>query len=160
MIFSTDPAHSLADSLDVPVGEEIRSVGDVPNLFVQEVDAVRRWEGIKKEYQEAIEEVFDRFVGDDPTMRVRYDKEVLSSLVSMIPPGVDELMALKVPCEDIVVNMLLPAGLKCSFCSGRYSQQQAYLYKIRKSLHAYYLREVGQLTRPVRGMTVLKELVK
>jgi arsenite-transporting ATPase len=61
LVLSSDPAHSLADALDVPLGPEPREI--VPNLWAQEVDlyysmkkywgnmrqlmlAVFRWQGV------------------------------------------------------------------------------------------------------------------
>ena len=43
LVLSTDPAHSLADSFDLELGQEARSVG--PNLWGAELDALMELEG-------------------------------------------------------------------------------------------------------------------
>ncbi len=94
LVFSTDPAHSLSDSFDLEIGEEITPVKGFSNLFAQQVNAIAKFDKLKKEYHEEMDEVFKGFVGES-NVEVRYDREVLSNLVSLIPPGIDELIALR-----------------------------------------------------------------
>lgn len=94
LVFSTDPAHSLADSFDFEIGEEMTAIKGFPNLFAQQVNAIAKFEGLKKEYHAEMDEVVKGFVGES-NHEIRYDREVLSNFVSLIPPGVDELMALR-----------------------------------------------------------------
>ena len=44
LIISTDPAHSLGDSLSQEIGDSITSVKGVSNLFALEIDAPKRME--------------------------------------------------------------------------------------------------------------------
>jgi arsenite-transporting ATPase len=57
LVFSTDPAHSLADSLDVPVGALPTSVA--PQLSAQQLDARERTEEAWDDIRGYLVEVFD-----------------------------------------------------------------------------------------------------
>jgi len=57
LVFSTDPAHSLADSLDVPVGALPTAVA--PGLSAQQLDARERTEEAWDDIREYLIEVFD-----------------------------------------------------------------------------------------------------
>ena len=50
LILSTDPAHSLSDALNLPLGPEPTEVA--PNLFAQELDVYysmkKHWENIRE----------------------------------------------------------------------------------------------------------------
>jgi len=92
LLFSTDPAHSLSDSLDQTVGNRITPVAGVEGLYAFEMEASELLDELNRAYVEEINEVFDAFLGgpfDAP-----YDRQVMEALVTLTPPGVDELMAL------------------------------------------------------------------
>ncbi|MFQ5814313.1 MAG: ArsA family ATPase [Anaerolineae bacterium] len=93
LLFSTDPAHSLSDNLDTPIGDKLTPIPGVEGLFALEMDAGRLLESFKKEYVEQIDEIFDSFLKGSG-MEVVFDREITEELVSATPPGVDELMAL------------------------------------------------------------------
>ena len=109
LIFSTDPAHSLSDSFDQEIGNEItpiyyegqetRDTSPVAlypmqtNLFAIEIDAERLFDNLRDEYRESIEGMFDGFFSG--SVDVKFDKEVLTELISLSPPGLDEIMALE-----------------------------------------------------------------
>jgi arsenite-transporting ATPase len=57
LVLSTDAAHSLADAFGVPIGSEPTEVA--PNLFVQQVDAQRRFEQSWAEVQGYLLTVLD-----------------------------------------------------------------------------------------------------
>ncbi|MCG2769704.1 MAG: TRC40/GET3/ArsA family transport-energizing ATPase, partial [Anaerolineae bacterium] len=80
LVFSTDPAHSVADSLGQPVGAQVTPIEPYDNLYAYEIDAVQLWEDFKKE------------LGRDQEQSFR--DEVASQMLDLIPPGLDELMAL------------------------------------------------------------------
>jgi len=155
LLFSTDPAHSLSDSLDQPIGDEIipvqwsrvsgqkselrgqteveanpiqiqnRTVHDhrttvndgrrpngmsvqrsaskvqsqmthdqypMTHLYALEIDAERLWRDFKETFRSDIEVLFDRFVGRGAD--IRFDREAMSEMIELAPPGVDEIMAL------------------------------------------------------------------
>jgi len=81
LVFSTDPAHSLADSLDVPVGA--LPTGVAHRLSAQQLDARERTEEAWDDIREYLVEVFD-WAGVDGI-----EADELAVL-----PGLDELFAL------------------------------------------------------------------
>jgi len=80
-VLSTDPAHSLADSLEQPLGGEPTLVE--PNLWAQQIDAqqelTRHWAGVQSWMgQLMIDRGIDRISAEELT----------------VPPGMDELFSL------------------------------------------------------------------
>lgn len=143
LLFSTDPAHSLSDSLDQPIGDEITPVqwsgasgqrsedrgqnfdggarvsqstmqgsrsgvrmtmndgrrqndtsvqSPMPNLFALEINADRLWKEFKETFKSDIEALFNRFVSRGAD--IRFDREAMTEIIELAPPGVDEIMAL------------------------------------------------------------------
>jgi arsenite-transporting ATPase len=81
LLISTDPAHSLADSLELPVGGEPAAVGD--SLWAQQVNTQaemeRHWAGVQEWLSELLlERGIDRISAEELT----------------VPPGMDELFSL------------------------------------------------------------------
>jgi len=265
LVFSTDPAHSLSDSFDLEIGEEITPIKGFSNLFAQQVNAIAKFDELKKGYREEMDEVFKGFVGES-NVEVRYDQEVLSNLVSLIPPGIDELIALRevvgilerkefdyvildsaptghllrflelphllrewldvffkildkyrevirlgktartlldvsknvdqiaklfkdqkrfkfvavtipeamaigetarllaqlerlqIPCKNLIVNMVLPKGLECAFCSKKYAEQHTYLKEIGKQFRRYHPMALNQFVQEIQGIEFLEKL--
>jgi arsenite/tail-anchored protein-transporting ATPase len=81
VVLSTDPAHSLSDSLETPLGAEATQVG--PNLWGQEVQAQlemeRNWGAVQ------------RWLGEWLTDRGVMD---IAAEELTVPPGMDELFSL------------------------------------------------------------------
>ena len=92
LVFSTDPAHSLGDSFVMPVGDKVAHIHTEGQLDALEIDSERHLEQFREEYREEIEAVFNRFVAGG--MDIKFDREVMRELISLSPPGLDELMAL------------------------------------------------------------------
>jgi arsenite-transporting ATPase len=80
---STDPAHSLGDALDVPLGPLVAPVAGADGLYGQQLDAQDRMEDAWAEIQHYLLEVF-RWAGVEGL-----EAEELSVL-----PGLDEIFAL------------------------------------------------------------------
>lgn len=57
LVMSTDPAHSLADAFDMPLGDEPTPV--VPNLCAQQIDSRKRLEESWGQVRDHITELFD-----------------------------------------------------------------------------------------------------
>jgi len=93
LIFSTDPASSLADSLGCAIGDKPTPIEGVSGLYAMQINAEDRLEELKQRYMEEINEIFDSFLGGGG-MDVAFDKEVMLELISLIPPGLDEIIAL------------------------------------------------------------------
>lgn len=92
-ICSTDPAPSLDDLFQQPVGDEPVSVLGDPGLCAMEMDSVR-------EFRQWAERVKDRlhraFTSDVRGVHVdlSFDRQVIIALLDLVPPGVDEIFAI------------------------------------------------------------------
>ena len=92
LVFSTDPAHSLSDSFNQHIGNEVTRISRLDNLYALEIDGAELLDDFKRQHREDIDEVFDKFLAGG--VDVKFDREVLRELLSVTPPGLDELMAL------------------------------------------------------------------
>ena len=92
LLFSTDPAHSLSDSLVQPIGNQVTPVVGVPQLFAIEMNSADLLEDLNRAYVEEINEAFNSFLSG--AFNVEFDRQVMEELISLTPPGLDELMAL------------------------------------------------------------------
>src|SRR6266496_2397260 len=81
LVMSTDPAHSLADSFDVPLGPKTRRLAD--NLWAEQIDAQERLEANWRDIQEFVV-TFLNWAGVDAI-----EAEELSVI-----PGLDEIFSL------------------------------------------------------------------
>jgi len=86
LVISTDPAHSLSDSFDQPIGDRVTPIEAVVNLFALEMDAPRRLEEFKAKYKEELETIAYR--------GTIFDQEDISEFFSLSLPGLDEMMAI------------------------------------------------------------------
>ncbi len=94
LLLSSDPAHSLADVLGVPLGDDPRTVVGAPaNLRAREIDALKGFETAKARYSKAIDALFDRFVSTS-AVDTAADRRTLRDLFELAPPGLDELVAI------------------------------------------------------------------
>jgi len=94
LIFSTDPVHALSDSFDQQIGNKPHQLQDYAgNLYALELDASQVLANLKDEYRGDIAEVFDKF--DSSGIDIKFDREVMEELITLTPPGLEELMALK-----------------------------------------------------------------
>ncbi len=87
LIFTTDPAPSLADSFNQEVGSEPTAIQGVKNLFAMEIDAKKVLEEFKKEYGKDILDILQQgtYLADEET----------EEIFSLDIPGLDEVMGLK-----------------------------------------------------------------
>jgi arsenite-transporting ATPase len=60
LLLSTDPAHSLCDSLDQPIGDHLRPVMGLANLSARELDAGVRLSAFRRRYHKELEALLDR----------------------------------------------------------------------------------------------------
>jgi arsenite-transporting ATPase len=81
LVMSTDPAHSLADSFDVPLGPKTRPIAE--NLWAEQIDAQERLEANWRDIQEFVI-AFLNWAGVDAI-----EAEELSVI-----PGLDEIFSL------------------------------------------------------------------
>ncbi len=85
LVFSTDPAHSVADSFDQPVGAQVTQIDPYDNLYAYEIDVVQLLDEFKRECYPG---------GQHGQQAGDFRDEVSSQMLDLIPPGLDELMAL------------------------------------------------------------------
>jgi arsenite-transporting ATPase len=88
LLLSTDPAHSLAAALDVPLDDTPRTVA--PGLDAVEVDAPARFAALRDDYVDEVRRFFRQSTGEQ--IDLTYDRPVMERLLDLAPPGVDEMM--------------------------------------------------------------------
>lgn len=112
LLFSTDPAHSLSDCLDLSV--QVRPTPLLLNVDAQEINAEADFEKIRQDYRAELE----AFLQDAlPRLDITFDREVLEHLLDLAPTGLDEIMALTAIMDhldsgryDMVVVDAAPSG--------------------------------------------------
>jgi arsenite-transporting ATPase len=87
LIISTDPAHSLSDSLGKEIGDEIKQIKGVDKLSALEISAEKALSEFKIEYEDEIKRLFDT--------STYLDKEDIDSILALPIPGIDEVMGFK-----------------------------------------------------------------
>ena len=92
LLLSTDPAHSLSDVLGTDVGDQLVEV-ESHGLFVRELDARRRLEQVRTAWAAAVGGVFDR-LSRASSVDATPDRRVMSELIDLAPPGMDELIGI------------------------------------------------------------------
>lgn len=129
LLFSVDPAHSLSDCLEQDLGSEIVPVEGVTGLDALEMEATSLLVELNRLYATEVEEAFAAF-GLGGNMDVAFDRQVMEELITLAPPGLDELMAL-IKLMDLVQE-------------GRYA---AYVLDLAPTGHALRLLETPALVR-------------
>ena len=88
LLFSTDPAHSLSDSLEVKIGNRLVEVKQVrgARLFAYEMDASLALERFRAAHAKVLAEIAER--------GTLLDEEDINELLSLSLPGLDEVMSL------------------------------------------------------------------
>jgi len=101
-LISIDPAHSLADAFDIPLGHE--AVAITENLTAQEIDPDILLDEFREEYLWELAEMMSGGSGDSEGLQIAYGPQAWRKMVSQGLPGVDEMLAL------LTVVDLLAAG--------------------------------------------------
>ena len=121
LLFSTDPAHSLSDAFDIAIGNRITPMEGAEdrgrrtedrgkraedggrgteesvqvsesNLFALEINPELLWDNFKETFKQDMADLFDHFLGGKAD--IRFDRQVMTEMLEMAPPGLDEIMAL------------------------------------------------------------------
>lgn len=92
LVVSTDPAPSLADALAQPIPDEDTAVDGAPTLFARQMDASVAFARLRDEYQSKVDALFQGLVSSGVDLAL--DRAVARDLLSLAPPGVDEVYAL------------------------------------------------------------------
>lgn len=103
LVFSTDPAHSLSDSFNEHIGELKRGVAGLKNLDAMEIDPGALFDELKKRYRAWTDELFEQLTGGS-RWEIQFDREAMRELVSLAPPGIDEIAALSAISDLIGEN--------------------------------------------------------
>jgi len=91
-LVSTDPAPSIADALDQPIGDVEAEVRDGHGLVARQIDATAAFSRWRAEYQSRVDSAFDALLG--PGLDAAHDRAIARQLFALAPPGIDELYAL------------------------------------------------------------------
>jgi len=86
LLLSTDPAHSLADVLETPLGDDERPIPHAPRLKARELDAYAAFEAWRGRHHDELGGALGAFAGES--------REAVEKLLDITPPGLDELVAL------------------------------------------------------------------
>lgn len=88
LLFSTDPAHSLSDSLEVKVGNRLVKVAERKGakLIAYEMDATLALERFREAHGKVLTEIAER--------GTLLDEEDINELLNLSLPGLDEVMSL------------------------------------------------------------------
>jgi len=100
LLLSTDPAHSLADVLAIPVGDDPHPVPGAPRLRARELDADRVFAAKRARYCEAVDDLFAALRGGS-RFDVAFDRTVVQDLIDLAPPGLDELFGILTVIEAL-----------------------------------------------------------
>jgi arsenite-transporting ATPase len=87
LLVSTDPAHSLSDSLGQKIGDEIKEVKGIERLSALEISAEKALSKFKIEYEGQIKKIL--------YTSTYLDKEDIDSILRLPIPGIDEVMGFK-----------------------------------------------------------------
>jgi len=106
LLLSVDPAHSLADILELggPVGTSIANPVRVDGIDVVELDAQAAFAKRRARYRDAVDELFDGLRGGS-SFDATFDRTVVQDLVDLAPSGLDEVFGIVG-----VIEALFPAA--------------------------------------------------
>ncbi len=112
LLFSSDPAHSLADCMGQPIGG--KPIAIRPGLDAQEIDADVTFSKVRSNYRKELEHFLHKTM---PNLDLTFDRQVMEHLLDLAPPGLDEIMALTAVMDhlngdayDLVVLDAAPSG--------------------------------------------------
>jgi arsenite-transporting ATPase len=87
LLISTDPAHSIADSLELPVGYNLTRLQSFPNLTAIEVVADQALHGFKTAHWDELKKLLET--------STNLDKDDIENMLAISLPGIDEVMSFK-----------------------------------------------------------------
>jgi arsenite/tail-anchored protein-transporting ATPase len=89
LLFSTGPAHSLANCLDMPLDSQPKLV--CPGLTAMEIDSEAEFRALKDQYAGDVQKFLESISSN---YDLTFDREVLERVLDLSPPGLDEVMGL------------------------------------------------------------------
>ncbi|MEM2145449.1 MAG: ArsA family ATPase [Candidatus Jordarchaeaceae archaeon] len=160
LVISTDPAHSLGDSLDQQIGPEIKKIKGVKNLYGLELDPHKAF----ADYQKTLEQE------DSEQSQIQSLIEGMGGLTGTTPPGADEALAfakvleyIENPEYDLIIFDTAPSGhtLRLLSLPDVLSGWVMNLLKIREYLSKFtglFKRLVGKGGKEDRSLETLEKL--
>lgn len=173
LLLSTDPAHSLADALEIPLGDDPRPVPGGPDgLRARELDAPRNFASWRARHLTGVEQWLNASTGNDLAANDLEEREheAWRGLLDLAPPGLDELSAVSAladalhgsgeePPEDLVIVDTAPTGHALrllqapGLMQGWVRELLALLLKYREAVRLGRLaEELVELSRSLRGL--------
>lgn len=161
LLFSVDPAHSLAACLGREIGpQEVRVAA---GLSVIELDAQAEYAHLKQNYADELTGVFAQASGP-AGMNLAFDREVMERILDLAPPGLDEVLAITRIVDlmeqgryDLFVLDTAPTGHLL-----RFLEMPGLIEQWLKTFFALFLkyRDVFWLPRISQMMVTLSKRVK
>jgi arsenite-transporting ATPase len=99
LVVSTDPAPSLADAYAQPIPDHDTPVEGIMNLFARQMDASAAFARLRDDYQARVDALFGALVARGVDMA--HDRAIARDLLSLAPPGVDEVYALSLLADAL-----------------------------------------------------------
>src|SRR3990167_531182 len=126
LVISTDPAHSLSDSLGQQIGDQIKEVKGVKNLSALEINAQKALSQFKLKYEAQIKKIFDT--------STYLDQEDINSIFALPIPGIDEVMGFKT-IVDLIEQARFDKYIVETF-SGKYNPDEGddFLVEMKKTV--------------------------
>jgi arsenite-transporting ATPase len=87
LVISTDPAHSVSDSLQQPIGEQVKKVKHTANLFALEINAEKIYHEFLVANRQKLKRIMDT--------ATNLDDEDIDMMLETTIPGLDEVIGLK-----------------------------------------------------------------
>jgi len=87
LLISTDPAHSVSDCLEQPIGFKVTPVNGSDNLWAIEVVAEEALSQFKEEHAKELRKLLET--------STNLDEQDISQMLSLSIPGIDEVMSFK-----------------------------------------------------------------
>ena len=114
-LMSIDPAHSVADALETPLGHEPTAITD--NLSASEIDSSILLDEFREDYLWELAEMMSGGSGDTEGLQIAYGPAAWRQMVSQGLPGVDEMLALlkvvdllEAGEQDLIIVDTAPTG--------------------------------------------------
>ena len=140
LLVSTDPAHSLADSLDVRVSDVPSAVPGVDNLWVRELDAYQADRRFHEQYDTVLRTLFER--------GTFLDGVDARSIVDLPLPGLDEIIAVRELANlltkntyDLIIMDTAPTGHTLRLLAlPKVMERWVHAYSLMQRKHKYMQR--------------------
>lgn len=148
-----------------PTGHTIRllALPDIALDWVKVVIQVKRRYQMDGEVGEALQKTLEMIRKAKKTLT---DSKKTEFVVITIPEAmgvyqterlIDNLKALKIPLEHLIVNRLTPAN-KCGLCLARREMEQRYLKEIYQKFSSYKISALPQFDSEIRGLEDLEKV--